>query len=388
MMVAFALALVALSAQTPVDAPVDAPAKEREAAPHTIFVASFTAVDVQTETADILQSLVTAELARERGVSVLSTRELRATLDEAAASESAACGRESACFAELASALGARHLVLGACTLANGLLSLELSLIDLERGESLSRAVVVARDLSGIHERLQGATQNLLIPLIGGVLVEIPSAEPFRRFDDASSLVAMGALGALTGGTAALFAATGFLSIGAMTALLTSESPLAQIPFFFIALALVGVMPFAASAMGGLVTVVVDLMAGGEQVMWRALLVGALAWPLAALSGGTLWIAFLGGFPLGWLLGLNLGLFDPNDALASYQAQYAGGTATALLAALVVVGPLVAVGSAGLYAFGIWWLEEVEPEGEVLVERLRPLHPLRMAASEFVDSVE
>jgi hypothetical protein len=30
----------------------------------------------------------------------------------------------------------------------------------------------------------------------------------------------------------------------------------------------------------------------------------------------------------------------------------------------------------------------VEPEGEVLVERLRPLHPLRMAASEFVDSVE
>ena len=117
--------------------------------------------------------------------------------------------------------------------------------------------------------------------------------------------------------------------------------------------------------------------------MWRALFIGALVWPLAALSGGTLWIMFLGGFPLGWLTGLQLGLFDPNDELASYQAQYAGGTVTALIGSLVVVGPLVAVGSAGLYAFSIWWLEEVEPEGDVLVERFPVDHPLRGATLAF-----
>lgn len=333
---------------------------------HTIFVTDFTRADVQEETTEILQGLMTAEIARTPGVSVLSTRELRATLDAAADSATGACTQDSACFAELAAGLGARYLVLGATALANGLLSLELSLLDLEDGTVRAREVVVGRDLTDVHTRISLAAQNLLAPLTGNAAKPIPPPTPFRRFDDTSSLLAMTGTALLAGGTSALLGVAGFAGFAGMAALLTETDTTLGSVFMVAGLAAFASIPAASALVAALASYTFDLFVGGERVVSRALLLAALVGVSSVPLGGVLVASSIVGQPIGWVVGMEFSLFDNENLNERYRAMFLGSAATGALGALVLVGALSAGLTAGAYAFGVYVLEEVEPEGEIV----------------------
>jgi len=333
---------------------------------HTIFVTDFSREDVQEETTEILQGLVTAEIARTPHVSVLSTRELRATLDAAADDASGACAQDSACFAELAAGLGARYLVLGACALANGLLSLELSLLDLDDGTVRARQVVVGRDLTDVHTRISLAAQNLLAPLTGKETKVIPPPVPFRRFDDTSSLLAMGGTAALAGGTSALLGVLGFVGVAGMAALLTETDTTLGSVFMVSGLVAFASIPLASGVVAALSSTVFDLVVGGERPLARAALLALLVAVSSIPLGGVLVASSIVGQPIGWVVGMELSLFDNENFNERYRAMFLGSAATGALGALTLVGALSFGLTAGAYALGVYWLEEVEPEGEIV----------------------
>ena len=175
-------------------------------APHRprLLVMDFRNDGVEPKTVLIIRDALTAHLSRVTNVDVLSTEDLRRTLDVEAQKAAVGCTAEQ-CMAEIASALGADYIVFGNIGTLGGLLVGNMSLLDATKGTSVGRESIEVRTLEELPAAVRSAGTRLAAPI--GVVAEAggPFASPWLYAGAASVVVGVGAVavgGALCSGAA------------------------------------------------------------------------------------------------------------------------------------------------------------------------------------------
>lgn len=114
----------------------------------------------------LLSGLITAELAKQPGVEVVASADVRTQLELEGNRQALGCDTASAsCLAELAGAMGTRLVVSGTVGRLGSEISLQLSLFDSTTGTSPGRVVVRAPTVDVLTKRVPKACKDLLTSL-------------------------------------------------------------------------------------------------------------------------------------------------------------------------------------------------------------------------------
>ena len=259
------------------------------AAGFRVFVMDAEAVGIDDETAQLVTGLVTTEVGNHPRVDALAPREAAEIVALEAEKQALGCASDSSCLSELADALGAGYVVTARVDTVDAVLRVDLSLLDTAEARVLSRAGATARDLLDLGQRLPVVVRNLLIPLVGGDVEQLPPPKLGRRMLELRAILPALAFGALTTGllgsllvpglTLTALGATEVLNTpenNARAALLldTEDGLLARIA---IAGVLIGVVPAGLSAALALGALGLDLVVGADLSIGRTLLAGLSA---------------------------------------------------------------------------------------------------------------
>lgn len=145
-------------------APQEPAAAERA----SVLVMELHAAGVAEGEAHTIDELVTTAFSKQRGIKVLSMRELRDAVRLEGEKQIAACDEETeSCLAEIAGALGARFVVSGSVGRLGTLYLVNLGLYDSQRAESVVREKIEAHRLEHLPQKID-ATVALMAARISG----------------------------------------------------------------------------------------------------------------------------------------------------------------------------------------------------------------------------
>lgn len=166
-------------------------------APLTIIVMPFEHdEETSASTAQLAQSVVTAELARDASLVAASTADLHRILELSVDRQLVGCeSMDDACDSDVTSALGATHLVTGRLAHLDGLLSISLTLVEAERVSAVARERVRARDFLELSPRLRIGVARLLASARGTAPPPMPPLVVEPRLSDPRALQTAAALG-------------------------------------------------------------------------------------------------------------------------------------------------------------------------------------------------
>lgn len=306
-----------------------------------LFVLDFDARGPTESVTRVVADLVTGRLAERRQLDVFSGADVQDLLKLEAERQATGCS-EGSCLAELAGALGARYVVTGSVTDAEGLVRVDLSLLDTADARVVGRQRAEGRTLEELGTRLDATVHNLLVEVLE---LEPRAVPPLPTGRSMGSGDAIGGA-ALAGGTAA--AATALVAGGPLAAVGT-------VALFLGGLDLLVLVAVAAPACGlcfpcgaaGLASAMADLAFGYPVQPWRALatalatqasflVLGALG--TAASLVGVIWVSD------------NLGVIPGDDTsiLIAFLLAAAGALALSGVAAGAVAAATYEV-SIGLF---------------------------------------
>jgi TolB-like protein len=129
-----------------------------------LAVMPLTAHGVSTATADSLTQIVTYELNRIAGISVLSRDDIRAMLDKIATEGELGCTENLSCVVEIGAALGLSKLVTGTVGKLDDTYVIAIQLVDTRRAEVQNR---VLESFEGAPDELKNAVKLSAYRLVG-----------------------------------------------------------------------------------------------------------------------------------------------------------------------------------------------------------------------------
>jgi hypothetical protein len=190
----------------------------------------------------LVTQLVTAGLARDARLEVVTSGDVRKQLELEGEKQSAGCDEgSSACLAEVASALGATLVVYGTLGEIDGLQILTLNLFDSTASAPINRVVVQDASLRGLTARIDGATQELVATYFANrpagarvklLVMDLDSTSSAREADTVSPLLIAGAatagVGVVVAGLGAGGLVLGALADGAADDLALSQADAKQ----------------------------------------------------------------------------------------------------------------------------------------------------------------
>jgi hypothetical protein len=183
------LLVLALTAQSP--APAGALIEERP----KVLVLDFKDDGVGAAEVSIIHDSLTAHLSKDTRVVVVSSEDMRRTLDVEAQKRAAGCTEgDASCLAEIAGALGTRFLVYGNAGKLGELVVVNISLYDADKQTSVGRETVEAPRVEALLDPLRAASDRLLTPLVGA-----PPAGPSPMFWGGAVVGVLGLGGVVTG---------------------------------------------------------------------------------------------------------------------------------------------------------------------------------------------
>jgi len=302
-------------AATPQGDAVDAPAApEVPLTKHRVWVSDVTAAadaGVPQTNLDTASGLTALFASRAPGLEVISSREVRQMMAMEAQRSAAGC-TDTACMAEMASALDVELMLTGQMSRLGPVMVIHLSLIDVEDANTVARTTVQVRRSAEMAAALRSSMKPMLQPY--GGLPDEEEKEDIARTDWAQSL-----RNVMASPDAAMFGATYVASMGSMCGL---------------------VLPFVPILQGLAFLQLGEDLAGRDYPNWWAsILAGYGAYAVAvvaALAGGLATLAVAGGQP------------------AVYVAL------AVLFFGIFVFEPLVAWGGGVIGARDLIW-EEVQP---------------------------
>jgi len=315
------------------------------------------APSVSESTTQMIESLVLVELAEHRGVDVLSSADVAGALSHEATRQALGCSEQSSCLAAVLPRLGAGYIVTGDVARIGSALRLGLVLLDAETSRAVARESVSARTFQQLSRLLPTLVGNLLTPLTGAPLVEVPVAELGRRMGDPASLTAAAITGAVTMGALAA-------STMAPIALATVLMPFAGMAEFELVLfpAMLP-LPIFGSAVAGIAAMIASTavdFAYGQWSIGRMLLSGAVAWSLAIGFGAASALPVLIGVSVAYSIAWNFfpGVDPVTDPrfLTAQSLVVGSGILVHLLAGAAVTG----AATAALHLGGIWLFPDDE----------------------------
>jgi hypothetical protein len=314
--------------------------------PLTLVVLPFAHdAEVPASTAELAQSVVTAALARDPTLTVISSADVSRLLDLSADRALMGCASDDgACTVDVAAALGATHLVTGGVTRTDdSLWSIALVIVDGETARRVASETVRAEGTLALSTRTRVGVARLLAALRGDEPPPMPPLVVERRMSDASALTAAATVGATTG-----LATVACLS---PWALLTTGIAAGVLGFSFLgpgALLLALVPPFVAASSGA-ASLVGDLTNDEASVTWAragSAVVGgfaALAVTTPLVMGGALFLGALYTSSLGYTYD------DPNDPIALVPFMIA-----LALSPLLVIGAAAGGATGSLVGVGLF----------------------------------
>jgi TolB-like protein len=166
--------------------------------PLRVFVMNLKAVGINPGAADLVTDLVTGELGGYRRIDVLSGQDVQQLLRLEADRQAMACDEGASCMAELAEALGARFLLRGQVSRVEGVLVVNLSLVDTSKTSVIAREEARARDLEDLQRRIAPLVNNVLQGVLTLAPRPLPEVELGRKMADGDTLLAASAVGGLT----------------------------------------------------------------------------------------------------------------------------------------------------------------------------------------------
>jgi len=307
--------------------------------------------DVSAATADIVQSVIAAELSRAPTLDVVSVTDVERMLSLNADRQLLGCASDDdACSMELGAALGARHLVTASLAkvqptnMKSDFFVAQLGLLDAESARSIARERVLGRTPLELTERVRLAVERLASAFSGDEPQTLPPLVAARRMSDDSVL--LGAL--VVGSSMASLALIGF----APFAVHGLASPFIGIPVFseVIPFAALSLAPFVFFAGAGAASLLVDAFADEPRNFLRALLVSSVT----AASAAVVMPLVLGGGYFASFLAFSLILGTPeNDAQFTARIYLAlasaGLTAPIAAAAIALVSAGTMMAGVGLF---------------------------------------
>jgi hypothetical protein len=111
---------------------------------------------------DILQQIVTESIARLEQFEVASSDDLRAMMDVEAEKTLTDCDEGDSCFAEIASALGARFIVSSTAGRLGDLTVVTLNIVDTQDATASRRKRVEAKDVADLPRKMDRAFAEML----------------------------------------------------------------------------------------------------------------------------------------------------------------------------------------------------------------------------------
>ena len=119
---------------------------------------------VSPKTVLIVRDALAAHISHLANVDVLSTEDLRRTLDVEAQRAAVGCTADQ-CMAEIASALGADYIVFGNVGVLGDRVVGNMSLLDAAHGVSLGREALDVADIGELPDAVRAAAARLVVPL-------------------------------------------------------------------------------------------------------------------------------------------------------------------------------------------------------------------------------
>lgn len=168
-----------------------------------LLVLDFRNDGVEDRTVLIIRDALTTNLARNVSLDVVSTEDVRRSLDVEAAKTARGCDTQT-CMAEIASALGADYIVFGNIGSLGGLLVGDVSLVEVTSGRSLGRESFEVRSAEDLPAGIRTAGSRLVT--MAGILREQPSG-PSPLFVAGAGVTA---LGVASLGVGAVFASSSY----------------------------------------------------------------------------------------------------------------------------------------------------------------------------------
>lgn len=124
-------------------------------------------VAVDRPTARALGELATVAASRHKVFDVISSADLRRTVEFEAERQVAGCSEDAtSCLADVAGAMGARYVVFGQLAMLGSQIVVPLNLFDSQTGSSVGRVVIRGASLEEILGRIDSAMDELLAPAI------------------------------------------------------------------------------------------------------------------------------------------------------------------------------------------------------------------------------
>lgn len=269
------------------------------------------APDVDTALADVVQSLLTAELARTPGLTVVSSADVTRLLDLEADRAALGCQSDGgACTSEIAAALGATHSLTGSLVVDGEKLTLVASLLEVENAQTMARERISGVRIADFSTRMRPFVERLLATTLDRAAPSLPPlvVEPRMSDTDAlkETLVVSLALVASTSVVALPWAAL----VGLMVAGLAP-------PLYLITLLPFVGTPLVPCATGAGAVLGLDVLDdGGDLSFGRALLTAAGAATAFALAAPVVFAAslFTGNFAYNAFVGPIRTIDDSNEA--------------------------------------------------------------------------
>jgi hypothetical protein len=316
------------------------------AEPLTLVVLPFAHdADVPASTAELAQSVVTAALARDPTLTVVSSADVTRLLDLSADRALMGCASDDgACTTDVAAALGATHLVTGRVTNTDASLwSIALVVVDGEDAHRVASETVRAEGTLALSTRTRVGVARLLATLRGEDPPPMPPLVVERRMSDPSALATAATVGATTG-----LATVACLS---PWALLTTGIAAGVLGFSFLGpgALLLALAPPVVATSAGAASLVGDLVSDEASVTWAragSALVGGfagLAVTTPLVMGGALFLGALYTSSQGYTYD------DPTDPIALVPFMIA-----LALSPLLVVGAAAGGATGSLIGVGLF----------------------------------
>jgi len=324
-------------------------------APPSLIVLPFThADDVSPSVAETAQSIVAAALARDRSLTVVSTADVTRMLDLEVNRTLIGCESDSGgCATDVASALGATHVVSGRIERTDRLLVVTLSLHDSEAATTLTRERVIGRSVLELAPRLRIGAERIAGHVTGGSQPSMPPLVITREMSDPSALMSALVVGSIVGAAGALMALPWGIASAALLLTFFHPATMALLTLPFV------LTPVGIAASGALGSLFADFVADAPIGFLRAAIAPAAAMALFMVAvPAALATAFTAsGF-------VSFALYGADTSPAAEEF----GWRTTLFLSFASIPVALAAGALGasagsLVAVGFFGEEEVVDEG-------------------------